>query len=129
MSLSLEMITVDCADPRRLAAWWAEAVSGSVVNLPGGDFVLVAREGWPALAGLAPWLHGCPLVPSATVMRRAAYLAVGGMEPDLRGGEDWNLWLKLALAGYRFAWLPEVVCRYRVRRASLSNQANSMARD
>ncbi|MFY9335215.1 MAG: VOC family protein [Mycobacterium sp.] len=49
MSLSLEMITVDCADPRRLAEWWAEAVSGSVVNLPGGDFVLVAREGWPAL--------------------------------------------------------------------------------
>ncbi|MDA2991365.1 MAG: VOC family protein [Actinomycetota bacterium] len=49
MSLSLEMITVDCTDPRRLAEWWAEAVSGSVVNLPGGDFVLVAREGWPAL--------------------------------------------------------------------------------
>jgi hypothetical protein len=49
MSLSLEMITVDCADPRRLAEWWAEAVGGSVVDLPGGDFVLVAREGWPAL--------------------------------------------------------------------------------
>lgn len=49
MSLSLEMITVDCVDPQRLAAWWAEAVSGSVVDLPGGDFVLVARENWPAL--------------------------------------------------------------------------------
>lgn len=49
MSLSLEMITVDCADPPRLAEWWATAVGGSVVPLPGGDFVLVAREGWPAL--------------------------------------------------------------------------------
>ena len=47
--LSLEMVTVDCADPRRLAQWWAEAVGGSVVDLPGGDFVLVARENWPAL--------------------------------------------------------------------------------
>ncbi len=49
MTLSLEMITVDCTEPRRLATWWAEAVGGSVVPLPGGDFVLVARENWPAL--------------------------------------------------------------------------------
>lgn len=49
MSLSMEMVTVDCTDPQRLAAWWAEAIEGSVVNLPGGDFVLVARENWPAL--------------------------------------------------------------------------------
>ncbi|MGI9126476.1 MAG: VOC family protein [Mycobacterium sp.] len=49
MSLSMEMITVDCTDPVRLAAWWAEAIAGSVVNLPGTDFVLVAREEWPAL--------------------------------------------------------------------------------
>ena len=49
MTLSLEMITIDCADPPRLARWWAEAVGGSVVRLPGPDFVLVARDGWPAL--------------------------------------------------------------------------------
>ena len=49
MSLSLEMITVDCTDPQRLAAWWAEAVGGEVVPLPGTDFVMVAREDWPAL--------------------------------------------------------------------------------
>lgn len=49
MTLSLEMITVDCTDPAALAQWWAEAVGGSVVPLPGADFVLVARENWPAL--------------------------------------------------------------------------------
>ena len=49
MTLSLEMITVDCTDPATLAQWWAEAVGGSVVPLPGGDFVLVVRESWPAL--------------------------------------------------------------------------------
>ena len=49
MSLSLEMITVDCADPPRLADWWAAAVGGEVVALPGSGFTLVAREGWPAL--------------------------------------------------------------------------------
>ncbi len=49
MTLSMEMITVDCTDPQRLAAWWAEAVGGSAVDLPGGDFVVVARENWPGL--------------------------------------------------------------------------------
>lgn len=49
MSLSLEMITFDCTDPPRLAAWWAEAVGGEVVPLSGTGFVLVAKDGWPAL--------------------------------------------------------------------------------
>ncbi len=49
MSLRVEMITVDCTDPRRLAQWWAEVVEGSVVDLPGGDFVLVVGENGPAL--------------------------------------------------------------------------------
>lgn len=49
MSLSLEMITVDCTDPPRLAGWWASAVGGDVVPLSGAEFVLVARRGWPAL--------------------------------------------------------------------------------
>jgi len=49
MSLSMEMITVDCTDPQRLAQWWAQAVEGDVINLPGSEFVMVAREGWPAL--------------------------------------------------------------------------------
>ena len=56
MTLSLEMITVDCTDPAALAQWWAEAVGGSVVPLPGGDFVLVARENWPALDGGFRWV-------------------------------------------------------------------------
>lgn len=47
--MSLEMITVDCADPPRLAKWWAAAVGGEVVALSGSEFTLVAREGWPAL--------------------------------------------------------------------------------
>jgi hypothetical protein len=29
MTLSLEMITVDCTDPATLAQWWAEAVGAA----------------------------------------------------------------------------------------------------
>ncbi len=49
MTLNLEMVTVDCADPQRLAAWWAEAIGGEVVPLFGTEFVIVARAKWPAL--------------------------------------------------------------------------------
>ena len=49
MSLSMEMITVDCVDPERLARWWADALGGTVVVLMPGEFALVSREGGPAL--------------------------------------------------------------------------------
>lgn len=49
MSLDLEMVTVDCADPDRLARWWATAVGGDVVVLAPGEFYLLARPGSPAL--------------------------------------------------------------------------------
>ncbi len=49
MTLSLEMITVDCLDPERLAQWWADALGGTVVVLMAGEFALVPRDGGPAL--------------------------------------------------------------------------------
>lgn len=62
MTLGLEMITVDCTDPATLAQWWAEAVGGSVVPLPGGDFVLVVREwSWQIrTATRSAWQHPDP---------------------------------------------------------------------
>lgn len=49
MSLNVGMITVDCVEPKPLAQWWADATGGAVVDLPGGEFVMVTREGSPAL--------------------------------------------------------------------------------
>ena len=49
MTLAVEMITFDCADPDRLADWWAEAVDGSVSPLAPGEFVVVSRAEGPRL--------------------------------------------------------------------------------
>jgi len=49
VNLSMEMVTVDCVDPDRLARWWADAVGGTVVVLMPGEFALVARDQAPAL--------------------------------------------------------------------------------
>lgn len=49
MTLSVEMITFDCADPDPLAQWWAQAVGGAVNVYAPGEFVLVQRDSGPNL--------------------------------------------------------------------------------
>lgn len=39
--LGITMVTVDCIDPERLAAWWAGAVAGEVTVAAPGEFVTV----------------------------------------------------------------------------------------
>ncbi|MCB0931719.1 MAG: VOC family protein [Mycobacterium sp.] len=75
MSLSLEMITTDCADPQTLAAWWAEAVGGKILFLVEGDFIIVVREGQPAL--------GFQRVPDPTPGKNRMHLDF--MTSDLEG--------------------------------------------
>lgn len=50
---------------------------------------------------------------SSALARRDALLAVGGYEATLRTACDWDLWLKLADAGYRFRGVPEILVHYR----------------
>ncbi|MEU0056178.1 VOC family protein [Streptomyces sp. NPDC006334] len=44
MTLEPKMITVDCADPRELAAWWAEVLDAKIAQDFGGEFVIVGAE-------------------------------------------------------------------------------------
>jgi len=75
--------------------------------LPEGDILL------PLALGDFIW-SGAPLI------RRECIEAVGGYDANLpwRGkyGEDWDLWLQLALAGYRFACVQEPLGAYRLNR-------------
>jgi hypothetical protein len=45
--------------------------------------------------------------------RAAALRAVGGWSGWLRSAEDWNLYMKLAAAGWRFAYVHRRLARYR----------------
>ncbi|MCV7069094.1 VOC family protein [Mycolicibacterium farcinogenes] len=49
MGLSVEMITVDSADPDALAQWWAQALGGEVNAVMPGEFVMVAQPEGPRL--------------------------------------------------------------------------------
>lgn len=49
MTLHVEMITVDCADPESLAQWWAQALGGTVNAVMPGEFIIVELSNGPKL--------------------------------------------------------------------------------
>lgn len=67
------------------------------------------------------------IVPSATLISRTAFLAVGGFDPELRGFEDDDLFLRFFLAGYSNRFTPEAVTVWTINTSSTSF-TESMAR-
>lgn len=49
MALKTEMVTFDCADPAKLAGWWAEQFDGKAQELLPGEFFAVTRSEGPRL--------------------------------------------------------------------------------
>ena len=49
--VSLGMITMDTTDPRRIATWWAERLSGEIVFDADNWFCIVQAEGIPVALG------------------------------------------------------------------------------
>ena len=76
---------------------------------------------WRLLAG---W-H--PATPSLVAVRRQALLDVGSFDTQFRTGEDYDLWLRLGRAGYRFAFVDEVLV-VKHERAGLQLMRNADAR-
>ncbi|MBI3637886.1 MAG: hypothetical protein HY216_16960, partial [Candidatus Rokubacteria bacterium] len=74
---------------------------------------------------------GNPVSTSATVVRRDAVVKVGAFSEDLRynGAEDYDLWLRLAAAGYRLRYLHEVLGIYRVHGGGITARAEEHGRN
>ncbi len=69
--------------------------------------VLLAKEFDPRKLGEGSFMGG------ACLMRRDAFDAVGGFDPALRHGEDWDLWLNLVECGYVGQLVPRILFAYR----------------
>ena len=57
----------------------------------------------------------------AAAVRRTRYLAAGGFAVDMRVAADWELWMRLALAGSQFGLVDEPLHRYRLQPGSLTD--------
>lgn len=66
---------------------------------------------------------------SSVLLRRSAWEAVGGFREDreLSGAEDYNLWLRLAHAGWRLVGVPDRLVEYLPTESSLSMQTRRFA--
>ena len=74
MPLSVEMVTFDCGDPRKLAAWWAEQFGGETRELIAGEFVAVTRPEGPRL--------GFQKVPDPTPGKNRVHLDFSAADVD-----------------------------------------------
>lgn len=79
----------------------------------------------PAL-DLNHWLFACPFAPSTVMARRSWLMQVGLFDEDQHYVEDWDLWLRLSLAGCTMAWEPAVVCLRTVHEGNMVNNAARM---
>jgi hypothetical protein len=86
------------------------------------DFVLGARDYPTAL--LARNL----LPPVAALFRRNVARAIGGFDPALPAGEDWDFWLRAAWAGFGFHFDPAELCYYRRHPGQMTQTGPLMAR-
>lgn len=70
-------------------------------------------------------------ISSMVVAPTAAIRDAGGFNPQLRYGEDWDLWLRLLKAGYAVRLVPEACAVYRYKRpgATTTRHDAAMARD
>lgn len=60
------------------------------------------------------------ILPSATMVSRAAFEAVGGFDERLRGYEDDDLFIRLLRGGYDNVYVPEALSRWRIHHDSAS---------
>lgn len=66
---------------------------------------------------------------SSVLLRRSALLAVGGYDETLRTTCDWDLWLRMSVAGSRFVGLSDPLTGYRWRATSNSKNHQRTCED
>lgn len=125
----------DLALPHRLTTQMSYLEAEPALSVVGSGYEWIDEQGqripwnnhswqkYPELNDLKDWLFDCPFVPSATMFRRTAWEDVNGFDEELIGPEDWNFWMRLVLKGHRMTWQHDVVCLYRHRQDSVSQNA------
>lgn len=69
-------------------------------------------------------------IQAASTIRRSTYEAVGGLDVDIKGPVDWDLWLRIAASGAAIEYLREPLMVYRIHANSLARPDDDLkARD
>jgi glycosyltransferase involved in cell wall biosynthesis len=94
-----------------------------------------STEGPDGLLSFQGWdpnrLRICNYIDAFSLIRRDAITAMDGYsyDPRLYGWEDYDLWVRMAEAGWHGAFVPEIIARYRVGHSSMISQTNVSTTD
>ena len=75
---------------------------------------------------VASLLHNCFVRIQTVLVRREVVLEAGGFDQEMHPCDDYDLWIRLALAGKEFAFLPDLLAKYRVLSGSQARQHDLM---
>ena len=122
--------------PDRLASLEAAALARPDLDILATDLLFETdgheagrfseQTAFPADSQRAAVLDRCFVAVPA--MRRTRLLAIGGFDESLRTSEDWDLLIRLVLAGAAVGLVDEPLYRYRLRPGSLTATASSALR-
>jgi glycosyltransferase involved in cell wall biosynthesis len=73
-------------------------------------------------------LTTCQFPPNALLIRRSAFANAGLFDVSLRCSEDWDMWIRLAAAGYQFVSVPDAMAVYRCYPGSVSRNSERVWR-
>lgn len=104
---------------------------------PSASFAYATLEAFGFEPGLrshlpwhVPWLCAANYLDAQAMIRREVLERHGGYRADdewIYGWEDWDLWLRLAVAGEHGVHIPEMLGRYRTQRTSMISMSNLAA--
>lgn len=90
----------------------------------GGDFIRVGYSEQPKNY-LTDLLRQNFLYSASSVMAdKIVFFRAGMFDEALKNGQDWDMWIRIAEAGYDFAFVPEVQFKYYVHQKSISNMSS-----
>jgi hypothetical protein len=82
-----------------------------------------AQEVLPLLPWSVEQLARCNFLPCCTMFRRAAWEAAGGYNTNVRGYEDWDLWVGIATTGAIGRPVPNALWHYRKHGAGVYSES------
>lgn len=124
--LARQVAALDSTPLAALAYSWTDLINGEGRVIQQGSHTVANGMVYPRLA--ARNFLDCGSTP---LIRRRALHAVGGFDESLRGGEDWDLWLRIA-ADHGVVCVPAVQVLYRVHphsaMANVTQQVSDVCR-
>jgi glycosyltransferase involved in cell wall biosynthesis len=101
-------------------------VAGPALLMDETGRVLPQRFETPPPRPLSRLLLGNPFHVGAVMIRRAWLDRVGEFDVALRSYEDWDMWLRLALAGCEMGWVETPVSLYRFHTGQMTRNPEQM---